>query len=76
MNMLKTNTENGNKTMFAYAVELGFQSESGLQNFSKRRFNMTFNEIRNKLKSIEAEYCDTICEHRCDKYYEYFCDKD
>ncbi len=65
--MIKSKDENSNKTIFAYAVELGFSSESGLQNFCKRRFNKTFKQILQNPLEIVKSFCDYKCDKICDR---------
>ncbi len=76
ISMLKSTNGNIDKTMYAYAIELGYQSESGLQNFTKRRFDLTFNEVRQNVGKIETNICNGLCENKCDNNYEFYCDGD
>ncbi len=49
-------------TVYAYAIDLGFSSDSGLQNFTKRRFDMTFNEARKDPIKVQKMICECTCK--------------
>ncbi len=57
--------ENGSrrKTVYSFAVELGFSDDSGLHNFTKRRLKeYTFDEIRNNPELIKNKHCKSTCK--------------
>ncbi len=66
MHILETENENRDKTAYSIALELGFSSDSGLNNFSKRRFNnTTFTKVRNNPAKIKEQYCAQECAFNC-----------
>ncbi len=67
LNMISIEQYNISHTTYGIAVDFGFSSDSGLQNFTKRRFeNKTFCEIRKNPARIKKVFCERKCERICD----------